>query len=110
MLLSRYYLIPILLVIGVLYLTTYLLARKSIIRISVHRKIWNLLLLITSAACCLLGLLLVLAMDYGIRIRLPFDMTFWHVEAGIAMGMIAAFHICWHWRYLKVIFQYKRRY
>jgi hypothetical protein len=98
---SRYYLLPVLLVTGLLYGLSYLLAARGAVRLAVHRKIWNVILLITFFVSAVLGLILVLEIDYNTDIALPFSTLFWHVEAGIVMGAVAALHIGWHWRYFQ---------
>ena len=57
------------------------------------------MLLVSMIVSALLGVFLILAIDFNIKIALPFDMLFWHVEAGIALGIVGIFHIFWHWRY-----------
>jgi hypothetical protein len=94
-----YYFVPILLVMGILYTVTWTLSARKVIKTLLHRKIWNMVLLVTMLVSALLGLFLILAIDFNIEIELPFNMLFWHVEAGIALSIIAVFHILWHWRY-----------
>jgi hypothetical protein len=94
-----YYFIPILLVLAILYYLTWLLSKRKFIRQVLHRRIWNIVLLVSTVASAPLGLFLILNLDFNLGIALPFNMLFWHVEAGIAMGIIAAFHVLWHWKY-----------
>jgi hypothetical protein len=96
---SIYHTIPVIAFSAGLYGLTYVLMRKKIISLQVHRKIWNLVLLIMAVICSLLGLFLMLEIDFRMNIPLPFNMTFWHVEAGAVMGVISVFHILWHWKY-----------
>jgi hypothetical protein len=83
----------------VLYLISYILAKTKLITLIIHRRIWNYILLVSGLITLILGFLLTLQADLGIRINLPINMIFWHVEAGIAMSIIAIIHILWHWRY-----------
>lgn len=94
-----YYFVPVFLGLSILYALTWLLANKKFIKTITHRKIWNLVLLISMVISVLLGLFLILNIDLNFGITLPFNMLFWHVESGIALGAIGAFHIFWHWRY-----------
>lgn len=96
-----YYAVPIVFIIGVLYGLSHLLSAKHVIKIVVHRRVWNITLLVSTIISALLGLILILGIDFGMDISLPFNSLFWHVEAGIAMGLIAMFHIAWHWRYFQ---------
>lgn len=94
-----YSFIPIFFVIVALYSATWILSARKIISTVLHRKIWNLVLLIAALISFLLGIFITLNLDLGTNIKLPFDMLFWHVEAGIALGIVAVFHVYWHWRY-----------
>lgn len=76
-----------------LYFLSYFSSKKKLIEIKTHKKIWNFLLLFTFLVSGLLGILLVLKIDYNIIISLPFNILSLHVEAGIAMAVISFFHI-----------------
>jgi hypothetical protein len=96
---NSYNFILILIVLAVLYAFTWVLSLKRKISTVIHRRIWNLVLLAAILVSALLGLVLILRLDFGIKISLPFNMLFWHVEAGIALAIVAVFHVLWHWRY-----------
>ncbi len=96
---NSYFLIPILLVSALLYLFSWVLAVRKKITLHMHRKIWNTALLVYGLVTILLGLLLTIRIETGFNPSLPFDMLFWHVEAGIAMGFVSLFHIIWHRKY-----------
>ena len=100
-----YHLLPISLILILLYFITHILSKKKIISIVNHRKIWNILLLITFLISGILGILLVIKINFGIAIPLPFNVLFWHVEVGIAMFVISIFHTFWHWTYFKNLFR-----
>jgi len=103
-----YRLIPISLLLIILYAITHILSRKKIISVVNHRKIWNVLLLITFLISGMLGILLVIRINFGITIPLPFNILFWHVEVGIAMFVISIFHTLWHWAYFKNLFRVRK--
>jgi len=94
-----YYFVPILLVTAILYALTWFMSARKVIKTLLHRKIWNVVLLVTMLVSSVLGLFLILSIDFNINITLPFNLLFWHVEAGIALGIVGIFHIGWHWRY-----------
>jgi hypothetical protein len=104
-----YDLVPISLFLILLYVISHVLSKKNIISIGNHRKIWNILLLATFLISGILGILLVIKINFGVAIPLPFNILFWHVEAGIAMVIISIFHILWHWAYFKGIMGIKPR-
>ena len=98
---NTYHLLPISILLIILYVISHVLSKKKVISIVNHRKIWNLLLLITFLVSGILGLLLIIEINFGIIIPSWFSIMFWHVEAGIAMFAISIFHIIWHWPYFK---------
>ena len=99
--LSGYFLLPVLLGTAALYGLTWILSNRGKLSVKIHRRIWNVVLLIATVISALLGIYLILEIDFGVRISLPFNPLFWHVEGGIVMAMIAVFHIAWHWRYFQ---------
>ncbi|MEA3453002.1 MAG: hypothetical protein U9Q96_01540 [Patescibacteria group bacterium] len=96
-----YHFVPISLFLVVLYVTTHILSSRKVISIMSHRKIWNILLLGTFLFSGILGILLVIKINFGLMILSKFNALFWHVETGIAMFAISIFHILWHWAYFK---------
>ena len=99
----NYYFLPILLFLSFFYFITYSLSKKKKIIIVQHRKIWNIILLITFLISGIFGIILAILISYGIRLTFYSDLLFWHVEFGIAMAIISIFHIAWHWKYFKKI-------
>lgn len=89
----------ILIALFLLYAVSLTLVKQKVISSAVHRKIWNILLLVNFLASAVLGLLLVLRTNYSLDLILPFNLLYWHVEIGIAMAAIAIFHIIWHRQY-----------
>lgn len=101
----KYHLIPIAVISTIFYLFTSILSKKKIIKLVAHRKIWNFLLLISFFFSSILGILLIIQINSGLKISLPFNLLFWHAEIGIVMCIIGIYHIIWHWKYLKNIFK-----
>lgn len=97
-----YFFIHIVFILITFYLVSLLISKKKKKK-SQHRKIWNILLLITFLISGIFGILLVLRINYGIEIPSYSNLLFWHVEFGIAMTIISIFHITWHWKYFKNI-------
>ena len=88
-----------------LYFTTFFLAKYKKIKKKTHRKIWNMLLLLTFLASCLFGFFLVLQINYHFLFSIFRTLLYWHVEIGISMTLIAVFHILWHLKYFKTYFK-----
>lgn len=97
----NYYFVPIAIILFILYLVTLSLSRKKKIKLLQHRKIWNVLLLITFLISGIFGIILAIFISYGIKLPFYSDLLFWHVEMGIAMAVISMFHVAWHWKYFK---------
>ncbi|KXB05350.1 hypothetical protein AKJ49_00995 [candidate division MSBL1 archaeon SCGC-AAA382A03] len=97
---QTYNLLPILIVLSLSYSITLFLSKRKSISTLTHKRIWNVFLLITFLASGILGILLVIRINFGFVIPLPFNILFWHVEAGIAMFVICIFHIIERFRAL----------
>lgn len=103
-----YPLIPITIVLTILYLITYFLSKFKVITSFNHKKIWNILLTISFLISGLLGILLIIKINFNLVIPLPFNILFWHVNIGIALFVISIFHIIWHWPYFKNVLKIKK--
>jgi hypothetical protein len=99
----------VLIILSFLYFVSLMLAKRKIISLVTHRKIWNILLLVTFLISGISGLILVININYNLDIALFFNLLYCHVETGIAMMIIAIFHIGWHWQYFARIFQFKKK-
>lgn len=103
-----YHLIPISLIFILLYIITRVLSKKKIMSIINHRAIWNVFLLITFLISGILGILLIIEINFGTQFSLPLNILFWHVEVGIAMFIICVLHIIERWSYFKNLFRFKK--
>lgn len=88
-----------------LYLLTTFLANRKIMRKQTHRRIWNIVLLITFLTSGLLGLLLAVQINYHFGIDWYQTLLYLHVEFGIGMALVSIFHVLWHVRYFVNIFR-----
>ncbi len=105
----QYYLSPVAIAFLLTYGASFALYRTKRMRVATHRKVWNLLLLGTFLICGLLGLVLTVGITRDPPLELPSWLLIWHVETGIAMCFISAFHIGWHLRYYLAIVTSKRK-
>jgi len=92
-----------------LYGFTSFLYELKIYRKFVHRRIWNVLLLLTFLTTAVLGIILVVLINYQLDSTLIRDYLYWHVQFGIAMTVIALIHIVWHWKYFFRLFSKKSK-
>ncbi len=102
---TNYYFGPITIILILIYFLSFILYKTKKMSFVVHKKIWNVLLLITFLVSAILGLLLVIRIQFGLVMDPPIDMLFWHVVAGIPMAIISIFHVLWHLNYYKLIFK-----
>ncbi|MBN2728964.1 MAG: hypothetical protein JXR53_07040 [Bacteroidales bacterium] len=86
------------------YFLTYFLSKTKSLRKCNHRRIWNILLALTFLGSGVLGIVLVIQLNYNIWMGIYREFLYWHVEFGIAMGLIGILHALWHWRYFKNLF------
>jgi hypothetical protein len=105
---THYLVSPIAIGFFLIYAVSFFLYKTKRIRVATHRKIWNVLLMLTFLVTGILGLLLVIQLDYTLPFTIPFDMLFWHVEAGIVMTLISLFHMGWHFNYYKNLLRSSR--
>ena len=89
-------------------LFTFILVKAGKLKKLSHRKIWNVILLITFLVSCLLGFLLALQINYGFCMDWFRTFLTWHVEFGIAMTIIAVIHIEWHYKYYTTMISKKK--
>lgn len=80
------------------------LVKAKKIKLTAHRKIWNVFLALSFLLTALSGILLVLRVSYGIDLKFPLETLFWHVETGIVFILIAVFHFAWHLPYYRNLF------
>lgn len=86
-----------------LYLLTSILVKVDKLKKATHRKIWNVMLLVTALVSCLLGFFLVIQINYNMKMEWLWTVKLYHVQFGIAMTIIAVIHILWHMNYWKSI-------
>ncbi|MBN2095362.1 MAG: hypothetical protein JW727_04905 [Candidatus Aenigmarchaeota archaeon] len=101
---TEYYLISLTLILCALYALTYFLTKKGTLAMVTHRKVWNIILLLSFVVCGLTGMIIAMNLDLGLGISVPFNLSFWHYESGIVMTVVSVFHTLWHTSYYKAIF------
>jgi spermidine synthase len=102
---SAYLLIPVLLISSFLYFFTFLLVKTGILAQSIHRKVWNLILLITFLVTAILGLLLIIQINYKLEWSLIKTILKWHVNFGIGLSFVAIVHLIRHFQYFLKLFK-----
>ena len=106
---GTYHIWPITAGLLVAYLFSLSAMRLGIYRLGTHRRFWNVLLLLNFLISGLIGILLTLQVNY--KFPLPGE-DIWmliHVDTGIAMTVIAFFHLGWHLSFYISIFKKKKK-
>jgi hypothetical protein len=107
-LLTHYLVTPIAIGFFLVYAASFALYKTKRMRITTHRKIWNVLLLATFSVTGIFGLILAIELDYTLPFTIPIDLLFWHVETGIVMTLISFFHMGWHFSYYRNLLRSSR--
>ncbi len=102
---THYNVSPIAIALFVIYAVSFVLYKTRRIRVSTHRKIWNVLLLVTFLTTAVFGLILAIRRDYVLLWNSPVNLLFWHVEAGVVMTLVSIFHLSWHFSYYLDLFK-----
>ena len=102
---NPYLIIPIAVLTLTAYFACHLFMRLGVLSLSLHRKIWNVILLITFMVTAVLGLLLAVEVNYKLKWKTVDAILKWHVNFGIAMSFVSVFHLIWHWSYYKKLFK-----
>ncbi len=98
---THYSVSPIALALFVIYAVSFALYKTKRIKVTTHRKIWNVLLLVTFLTTAVFGLILAIRRDYVLLFNSPVNLLFWHVEAGVVMTVVSLFHLSWHLGYYR---------
>ena len=96
---TPYLLIPVLIILLILYGISLLFSQLEVYNRLTHRKIWNYSLLVTFLTTGILGILMAIQINYKIEVPWTEKVLKVHVNFGIAMTIIAFFHLLWHLRY-----------
>lgn len=96
---EAYHLIPLGALILFFYALSLLLVRFGVLPRQQNRRFWNFLLLFFFCSTALLGLILVVKVNYKLEILWVEEALQWHVDCGIGFALVAIFHLIWHFRY-----------
>ncbi len=83
--------------------------RLGIFRRGDHRRFWDILLLLAFLTTAGIGILLAVQANYKIPLKAHDTWMLIHVDAGIAMAIIAIFHLTWHLWFYVAIFSRKKK-
>lgn len=86
------------------YLLSYLLTSNGLISKNLHRQIWNTILLLSFFISGILGIMLVIQLNYKLEWSFMKPLMVWHVDAGIALSVVAFIHFLRHRNYFLRMF------
>lgn len=100
---GHYYLLPIIILLAILYLSSYYLYIDNNISLRVHKLIWNIVLILSALVVGCIGILMIIFLNLNM---LPIDgnIIYLHVEAGILTATTGIFHIHMYWGKFKDYF------
>ncbi|MDP2335389.1 MAG: hypothetical protein Q8N05_02850 [Bacteroidota bacterium] len=96
---TAYPLLPISILVILFYSLSFAFSRMGLVSKANHRKFWNILLLIAFLTTGLIGLLMVVKINYKLVIPFYDELQGYHVGFGIGMAVIGFFHFWWHLSY-----------
>lgn len=88
------------------FISIYLVKSKKIPLIT-HRRLWNIILLISFLISGIIGLFLAMIIDLKASTFYYQPILWIHVETGIVMALVAIFHTFWHLPYFISILKKK---
>ena len=101
---TAYPLLSISILVILFYGLSFAFSRIGLVSKANHRKFWNVLLLITFLATGLLGMTMIIKINYKLVIPFYDQLVGYHVNFGIGMAIIGFFHFWWNLRYYLKIF------
>lgn len=104
---SSYHFIFIFCATLLFYFFSLYLVKIQKIKLTTHRQIWNIILLISFLISGVLGLILAFSIDQKLSISWYLPFLWLHVEFGIIMALISIFHTFWHLPYFKSFLKIK---
>jgi hypothetical protein len=102
---KSYHLFPVLFGVLGLYLLTLIFVRFTWLKKISFRKMWNIMLTVSFLFVGITGLLLAVYIQYAYVPSYYIHLITLHYDFGVAMTVIAIFHILWHLNYYKTIFK-----
>ncbi|MFA7170790.1 MAG: hypothetical protein WC180_02255 [Candidatus Paceibacterota bacterium] len=83
------------------YGVSWFLVKKKSLTLFQHRKIWNIILLVSFLVSGVFGMLITFLIDSGIRVSFYPNILRLHVELGIVMALVSSIHLLWHKQYYR---------
>jgi len=98
---STYGFLPIVVICLLIYLVSYYLTKTKSFKFITHRRIWNILLLISFLVAGTIGVFMSFIYSFELDFDIPYALLQLHVGFGTVWFIIAMFHFFWHLTYFK---------
>lgn len=98
---STYGFLPITVICLLIYFVSYFLTKTKYLKFVKHRRIWNLILLVTFLIAGTLGIFMTVIYSFELNVNIPYTLLQIHVGVGTVWFIIAFFHFLWHLTYFK---------
>lgn len=102
---SNYGFLPIAGICLSIYMISYFLTKTKYLKFTKHRRIWNLILMISFFVGGTIGIFMAIVNSFELNIDIPYFLLQIHVGAGIVWFIVALFHFFWHLSYFKKAFK-----
>ena len=86
------------------YLFTYSLYKMDIIKKALHVNIWNFIIGMAFLISAGAGFILLLFLEFGVKLPINPQLLYWHVELGISLALVTIFHIHTYWKSARTMF------
>jgi hypothetical protein len=102
---TTYGFLPIAGVALIIYTLSYFLTKTKNFNFLTHRRIWNLILLLSFIVAGTIGIFMAFVYSFELNIDIPYSLLQIHVGFGIVWFIVALFHFLWHLTYFKKAIQ-----
>ncbi|NYB51084.1 MAG: hypothetical protein HVN35_00755 [Methanobacteriaceae archaeon] len=86
------------------YLLTYSLYRMNLIKKAIHINIWNLIIGLAFLISAGAGFILLIFMEFGVKLSINPELLYWHVELGVTLALVTVFHFHTYWKSARTMF------
>lgn len=81
----------------------------NLIKKALHINLWNLIIGLAFLISAGAGLILLLFMEFGIKMPINPQLLYWHVEIGVTLALVTVFHFHIYWKSAKTMFMQQKK-
>ena len=98
---TTYGFLPVSVICIIIYFISYFLTKIKYLKFTTHRRIWNILLMVSFLIGGTIGVFMSVINSFDIDMEIPFFILQIHAGVGVVWFIIALFHFLWHLNYFK---------